>query len=311
MERLPLISYILLCYNQENYIEKAVVSALNQNYPNLEIIISDDCSSDKTATIVEDCISKYRGEHTIRFNRNNKNLGLVCNLNVALSFAHGDFFVFAGGDDISILNRTTLSLTLLKEANTECLALNYKLIDSNGNYLTEQGFSTNGEIVFYRIEDYLNDSPCPPCSFRIISRKVFDFFGSLQDDCQTEDTTLNLRVLLLGGLAIHDAIGVEYRKHNNNISNNQYLYTKIDSGKIYNQYRIDIQTAYQKGVINSNIYKSLLKKINDYKATQKLIRQLYQYRKKYKRRWYKFRYLIDPHTAHNHRSLSYIRSITC
>ena len=48
---LPLLTFALFSYNQENYIRQAVEGALAQDYPRLEIIISDDCSQDETCLL--------------------------------------------------------------------------------------------------------------------------------------------------------------------------------------------------------------------------------------------------------------------
>jgi glycosyltransferase involved in cell wall biosynthesis len=49
----PSVTMVLVCYNQEKYIKEAVLSVLSQDYSDLKIIISDDCSKDKTVSIIE------------------------------------------------------------------------------------------------------------------------------------------------------------------------------------------------------------------------------------------------------------------
>ena len=48
----PSVTMVLVCYNQEKYIKEAVLSVLSQDYSDLKIIISDDCSKDKTVSII-------------------------------------------------------------------------------------------------------------------------------------------------------------------------------------------------------------------------------------------------------------------
>ena len=64
----PLVSYCIVSYNAEKFIQEAIESALNQDYYPMEIIISDDCSTDNTDEIV----SKYDDERIIYLK--NKNL---------------------------------------------------------------------------------------------------------------------------------------------------------------------------------------------------------------------------------------------
>jgi glycosyltransferase involved in cell wall biosynthesis len=66
----PKVSYALLCYQQENYVRDAVRSALAQDLTPLDIVLSDDNSSDRTYEILEEEVKKYRGPNIITLNRN-------------------------------------------------------------------------------------------------------------------------------------------------------------------------------------------------------------------------------------------------
>ncbi|MBR1871017.1 MAG: glycosyltransferase [Kiritimatiellae bacterium] len=56
----PLVSFCISCYNQERYIAQALESAFAQTYGNMEIVISDDCSTDGTVGAIKDAIAKYQ-----------------------------------------------------------------------------------------------------------------------------------------------------------------------------------------------------------------------------------------------------------
>ncbi len=102
MPERSLVSFVLLSYNQEQFIREAVRSAFAQTYEPLEIIISDDCSPDRTFEFIKDEVDVYQGPHKVILNRNEKNLGIAGNLNQAFQLAHGQFFVMAAVYDISI-----------------------------------------------------------------------------------------------------------------------------------------------------------------------------------------------------------------
>ncbi len=92
---LPKVTIMIPTFNQENYIEEAIKSALMQNYPNLEIIIGDDCSTDRTGEIAK----RYVSEKVIYF-RNEKNLGRVGNYHhIAHDLATGEWAINLDGDD--------------------------------------------------------------------------------------------------------------------------------------------------------------------------------------------------------------------
>ena len=106
-EDLPLVTFALFAYNQEKYIREAVEGALAQTYEPLEIIISDDCSTDHTLDIIVEIISKYNGPHKIFLNKNSRNLGLAEHVNKVVSLSSGDLIVAGSGDDISYPFRTS------------------------------------------------------------------------------------------------------------------------------------------------------------------------------------------------------------
>ena len=269
MSQYPLISFVMLTFNQERYIKAALEGAVGQDYPNLEIIVSDDCSQDGTAGIIESFLASYKGPHAIVYNQNERNLGLIPHLNKILSMTHGEYIVLAAGDDISLPNRTMLSFQKIKASDTCSLALNFSYIDAEGNKLGRYGFELTDELSSFRLCDYINgDHPRPSGPSRIISRKLLDVFGLFNEDCPTEDTTITLRALLLGGVAYYGEVGVLYRWHGENLSSEKNLYARIDPQKIYNQYFDDLCLAKKAQLIDNEEFDAVKKRIDDYKATQ-------------------------------------------
>jgi glycosyltransferase involved in cell wall biosynthesis len=92
----PKVTIMIPTYNQELYIGDAIKSALAQDYENLEVIVSDDCSNDKTGEIALSFCSDKR----LKYYRNEKNLGRVGNYHKTLyDYATGDWVVNLDGDD--------------------------------------------------------------------------------------------------------------------------------------------------------------------------------------------------------------------
>ena len=105
MNEKPLISLCITCYNQVKYIREALQSAFKQTYSPLEIVISDDCSTDGTDKIIGEMITSYKGQHKIVYSRNEKNLYVARNYEKAFKMAHGELLVTGAGDDISLPDR--------------------------------------------------------------------------------------------------------------------------------------------------------------------------------------------------------------
>jgi glycosyltransferase involved in cell wall biosynthesis len=98
MTDLPKISVHIIAYNQKDYIGEAIDSALAQDYPNLEVVVADDASSDGTAEIIADYARNHPGRVIAVLNP--KNLGITGNSNAGLRACSGEFIAFLGGDDI-------------------------------------------------------------------------------------------------------------------------------------------------------------------------------------------------------------------
>ncbi len=93
----PLISICIPCYNRADLIEETINSALNQTYPNIEIIINDNCSTDGTWAILEQYAQKH---NQIKIFQNASNLGAVKNWQQATSHATGAYALILWSDDL-------------------------------------------------------------------------------------------------------------------------------------------------------------------------------------------------------------------
>lgn len=92
----PLVSIGLPVFNGENHLAITIEAILNQTYPNLEIIVSDNCSTDETESIARKAASIDR---RVKYVRNPTNIGIFRNFNRALQESSGEFFMWAAHDD--------------------------------------------------------------------------------------------------------------------------------------------------------------------------------------------------------------------
>jgi glycosyltransferase involved in cell wall biosynthesis len=91
----PLVTISIPTYNQERYIARAIESALEQNYPRIEVVVADDCSTDRTYEI-----ARGRSDPRLKVVRNERNIGRVANYRRCLyERASGEWFVNLDGDD--------------------------------------------------------------------------------------------------------------------------------------------------------------------------------------------------------------------
>lgn len=99
----PLVSIIIASYNAEEYIRETLHSCIEQTYRNIEIIITDDYSSDNTISVCNEWIKEEklkRHDLNVTVLTNDKNTGTVKNFNRAISVCNGEWIKFIGSDDI-------------------------------------------------------------------------------------------------------------------------------------------------------------------------------------------------------------------
>lgn len=96
----PLVSVVMPAYNSEKFIAEAIESILNQTFDNFELIIIDDCCTDRTAEVV-----KQFEDDRIVFVQNEKNKGFIYGLNYGIEIARGKYIARLDDDDISYPTR--------------------------------------------------------------------------------------------------------------------------------------------------------------------------------------------------------------
>jgi glycosyltransferase involved in cell wall biosynthesis len=93
----PRVSVIVLTYNHEKFVTTCLGGILAQDYPNFEVVVSDDASTDETSSLIE----KFaESDSRIRFFRNEENKGPSGNFEFALEQCKGDFIALCEGDDV-------------------------------------------------------------------------------------------------------------------------------------------------------------------------------------------------------------------
>ena len=196
-----LFTVVVLSYNNSQYIEGCLDSVLLQTYPEIEIIIADDCSKEFDADKYKAyCEKNNKGNiNNVIVIRNETNLGTVKNLNNAICHAHGSYFKLIGADD-ELADSNTL------EEAARCLA------DSPFGIITSNVIKCDPEmkvIGLYpnRLQKHLNEMTARECFIRLcihndiiaggvfLSRRFFETFGHFDERYKLlEDWPMWLRV---------------------------------------------------------------------------------------------------------------------
>ena len=105
----PLVSILMPCYNNADYIGEAIESILCQSLQDFELIVLDDCSTDNSAEIISSFADKR-----IFYHHNEQNMGLANNLNIGIRMARGKYIARMDGDDISLPDRLKTQIDFLE-----------------------------------------------------------------------------------------------------------------------------------------------------------------------------------------------------
>jgi|WetSurMetagenome_2_1015567.scaffolds.fasta_scaffold70401_2 glycosyltransferase involved in cell wall biosynthesis len=227
----PLISFCLFAYNQERFIREAVEGALSQTYSPLEIVLSDDCSTDSTFEIIKEMADCYHGLHRIVLNRNQKNLGVGSHVNRVMEIAQGVLVVAAAGDDISYPQRTQAIYDewLRQNRRPTSIHSDYKIIDEKGCSIEENqsrcSFAGCRSVGIKDIKEFLQgEHP----AFHINgathawSCQIFRGIGPLNKDEFFEDKVICFRSLITGAFAYVPQKLVCRRVHSTNLCGRIY-----------------------------------------------------------------------------------------
>lgn len=124
------VSIITPTYNSEEFILDTIRSVQNQTYTNWEMIIIDDCSTDRTVELIE----KLK-DSRIRVIVQDTNKGAAMARNRAIEEADGEFFAFLDSDDSWKIDKLEKQIRFMRENNYDFTSTHYEHVDKNGNSL--------------------------------------------------------------------------------------------------------------------------------------------------------------------------------
>lgn len=197
-------------YNGAAYLREQLLSIVAQTYPNLEIILVDDCSSDSTATIAEEFAEQYAH---IYFYPSGQNVGYLKNFERGIRLATGDFIALSDQDDIWLPEKITRLMQ--RRGNVPLVYSDSELIDADGvsmNIRLSQlknllnfdhplqytvGGTASGHAMVVRKDVVLDSLPWPPMV--------------------THDFWIGFVSTFTGGMQYVDEVLVHYRQHGGNV----------------------------------------------------------------------------------------------
>ncbi|HHF2112802.1 TPA: glycosyltransferase family 2 protein, partial [Haemophilus influenzae] len=129
---MPLISIIMPVYNAECYLNQGILSCLNQSYQNIELILIDDGSTDKSIEIINNIIDK---DKRVKLFFTPTNQGPAAARNIGLEKAQGDYITFLDSDDFIANDKLEKQLNFMLQNHLVMTHGNYAFCDLEGNQI--------------------------------------------------------------------------------------------------------------------------------------------------------------------------------
>lgn len=222
----PLLTFAIAAFNQERFIREAVAAAFAQTYSPLEIILSDDCSRDRTFAIMQEMAAAYKGPHRVVLNRNPIQRSIGGHLNRVVEVAQGKLIVGAAGDNVSLPQRTQAVYQAWERSGRQATSIhsNFVQIDEGGRPMDQIIKSSyhgeTREVVEQKVGPLAYMQTLEPIVFgctHAFSPRLFKVFGELPAEVIHEDNVLAFRSILAGRLVYINEVLVKYRVHADNV----------------------------------------------------------------------------------------------
>lgn len=216
------VSYIVITYNHESYIRDSLLAAFSQDYPEIEFIIADDASTDRTQAVIMEIIEEIGGDLDIKTSLRKKNAGLAENINDALSLATGEILIFQSGDDIALENRTgKVVQEFKKDSGIQAVYSDSAIIDGNGLQIREavKGWGSF-EYTYNPLRMLAGEYPKFNGCTEAVRAKLLSKFGAIPEGTVYEDLCLLFRALSVGKVSFIGESLLLYRIHGQNLDGN-------------------------------------------------------------------------------------------
>lgn len=226
MENQPLISVIMPCYNMKAFVADSIRSVIGQSYPNWELLITDDASTDGTVDILKTFGEK---DQRIHIEAKERNSGIADTRNQCIKRAQGQFLAFLDADDLWHPDKLERQLRFMTDKNIGFSYSTYDWIDEDGKSM-DKSINTIGDLNYTA---YLRNTIIG-CSTVMIDRSIIGEIV-VPRFRTSEDTATWLDILRKGfkAYAIEEPL-VSYRIRRKSASSNK-LKASTDLWKVYRQ----------------------------------------------------------------------------
>ena len=206
-----LVSVIMPVYNAEEFVEEAIRSILEQTYDKFELIIVDDCSTDKSMDIVRSI-----KDDRIRIIKNEHNCGVAHSRNIALDNSQGEFIAIMDDDDVALPCRFEMQVNYLNEhKDIDVVGGKHVFIDCNGEVIRGENKAYYNP-QFLKAKFLFNNTFCN--SEMMLRKSVLKDLRYSQDCYGMEDYKLWIQLSKYAPMTMIDEVFLKHRRHGSNLT---------------------------------------------------------------------------------------------
>jgi glycosyltransferase involved in cell wall biosynthesis len=223
----PKISIIIPIYNVVDYIEKCLLSVLNQTYTNIEVILVNDCTPDSSFDIINEMLSK-NPDKRVHIVTHETNKGLVAARYTGFVTATGDYFFSLDGDDYLDLNAIEMMVNLTKKDHSDIVFGNYIIVFGKDDYIPY----TYSQLKTRKVSDFFSlltfEMQFFLCGKLIASYLFKDLFYPFNISCGEDNIFLAQIINKAQSVSQYDGVVFYYVQRMNSISNTRSFKASIE-----------------------------------------------------------------------------------
>lgn len=275
MNKNPLVSVVVVTYNSSRYVTETLDSIYLQSYNNIELIITDDCSTDNTEAVCLDWIKEKTNRFVnFIFIKTNRNSGVAANVNNGIKKSKGEYIKTIAGDDLLLKDCISINVQyIIDNPATEITFSRCKPFGLPANLLTSKNFF---KYSYFNLDNrtflyFILRSNFIPASTSFYKRTVFDNIGYFIEEIPLlEDWPFWIKAVY-NKICINfiDVNTVLYRTHDSSLSNSsirsiRYMESENLAKKFALSYQWKVNKLLWLNTIASNNYticKNRIKKL--------------------------------------------------
>lgn len=220
----PLVSVCIPVFNGANYIKETINSVLKQDYPNFELVIIDNCSTDSTPKF----IASFQDDR-IRYIKNTKNIGALKNFSKCIEEAKGEYFVLLPHDDLLLPGLITEYVNRLEDKSVGIVYSSVLVIDAEGKSLHTK--IIHEENRKFSSEEALNDlfKNFMPIQLAMVRTEILRKVGGFNSDFGLfTDAQLWFKILLEGWGCFFISLPYSSHRFHEDQGQNAFLQLNLD-----------------------------------------------------------------------------------